>query len=220
MNNIWTSNMPDLTFNIVGDPRIGRRSLANNFSEKELQTFFSDPNRDLYTSITKQVGFEQVNFKIVLESTAYINTSSKKYIERKANVYILAYDCTEYISFRNLESWMEVVNKNKSSNTFVLVGTHADKEGKAVDTQEAKQFAESLKIPFYEINTRDTKDVEEVFFNSALAIIEQQTLEKGVKPIKFNVNNKMAKDEKLALSDLLLEQQFPPPHRLHSRRAL
>lgn len=85
---------------------------------------------------------------------------------RGANGVILVYDVTNGTTFANLENWIVEVNRYTADDVpKFLVGNKLDlaSASRAVPLQTAKDFAESLRFPVFEVSAKDGKNTEETF---------------------------------------------------------
>ena len=92
------------------------------------------------------------------------------YYCRGAGAAILAYDITDYNSFKQLSNHIEIINScQKNENVLlVIIGTKYDlvednPEMRQVSILEASQFSESLNATFFETSARTNINVEKVF---------------------------------------------------------
>lgn len=95
-------------------------------------------------------------------------TKVSSYYCRGAGAAILAYDITDYNSFKQLSSHVETINSVQQNVFIVIVGTKYDlveenPEMRQVPIQEARRFAESLSAAFFETSARTNINVVEVF---------------------------------------------------------
>lgn len=84
---------------------------------------------------------------------------------RGAHGIIVMYDVTDPESFNNVKNWLHEIDQCASDNVNkLLVGNKSDLESKrVVQTEQAKEFAESLGIEFLETSAKNSFNVEEAF---------------------------------------------------------
>lgn len=71
-----------------------------------------------------------------------------------------------------MNDWLSEVNRYASEGTSkLLIGNKSDRSDKVVDTAQAKEFAESLGIPFLETSAKNASNVEEAFLTMASELI-------------------------------------------------
>ena len=62
------------------------------------------------------------------------------------------------------------------------MGNKSDMEGKAVTTEQAKAYADSLEVPFLETSAKDATNVEEAFLTMAGELIRLREASASSKP--------------------------------------
>jgi Ras-related protein Rab-1A len=94
---------------------------------------------------------------------------------------LLIYDVTNKTSFKQLESWLEIIENNASEDILkILIGNKIDlEEDREVTKEEGQSFANQHNIQFMETSAKMNTNVNEAF--EALAKIMME----------FNVNQKV-----------------------------
>lgn len=84
---------------------------------------------------------------------------------RGAHGFLVFYDTTDHASFSNVQKWLQEIDRYAcDSVTRMLVGSKDDLVSqKAVDTNEASEFADSLGLPFMECSAKTSHNIFEVF---------------------------------------------------------
>ncbi len=80
---------------------------------------------------------------------------------------LVIFDVTNKKSFEVIETMIETFNHNNKNpvKKFILVGNKADEgEPRQVLEQEAKEFAESYGIPYYELSVKKGTKIDNIFF--------------------------------------------------------
>lgn len=82
------------------------------------------------------------------------------------------YDVTDQESFNNVKSWLQEIDRFASEHVCkLLVGNKNDMTSKkVVDTETAKEFADSLGIKFLETSAKSAENVEAAFLAMAAEI--------------------------------------------------
>jgi Ras-related protein Rab-1A len=82
-----------------------------------------------------------------------------------AHGIIVVYDITDKESFKNIDTWMNEVEKHASDNVSrILVGNKCDMdESRQVSTDEGKELADQYNIRFMETSAKESANVEEAF---------------------------------------------------------
>ncbi|KPP74084.1 ras-related protein Rab-1A-like [Scleropages formosus] len=91
---------------------------------------------------------------------------------RGAHGIIVVYDVTDQESFNNVKQWLQEIERYASENVNkLLVGNKCDlTTKKVVDYTTAKEFADSLGIPFLETSAKNATNVEQAFMTMAAEI--------------------------------------------------
>merc|ERR1711957_1026655 len=88
---------------------------------------------------------------------------------RGAHGIIVVYDVTDNESFQNVKQWLHEIERYASENVNkLLVGNKSDLASKRqVETEAAKEFADSANIPFLETSAKNATNVEDAFMTMA-----------------------------------------------------
>uniref|UniRef100_A0A8C5FGU7 ZRAB1B, member RAS oncogene family a n=1 Tax=Gadus morhua TaxID=8049 RepID=A0A8C5FGU7_GADMO len=91
---------------------------------------------------------------------------------RGAHGIIVVYDVTDQESYNNVKQWLQEIDRYASENVNkLLVGNKCDlTTKKVVDYTTAKEFADSLAIPFLETSAKNATNVEQAFMTMAAEI--------------------------------------------------
>lgn len=84
----------------------------------------------------------------------------------------MVYDVTDQESYANVKQWLQEIDRYASENVNkLLVGNKSDlTTKKVVDNTTAKEFADSLGIPFLETSAKNATNVEQAFMTMAAEI--------------------------------------------------
>merc|ERR1712100_106546 len=84
----------------------------------------------------------------------------------------MGYDVTDQESFNNVKQWLQEIDRYACENVNkLLVGNKSDLVSKkVVDFTSAKEFADSLEIPFLETSAKNATNVEQAFMTMAADI--------------------------------------------------
>lgn len=82
------------------------------------------------------------------------------------------YDVTDADTFANVRQWLQEIDRYACEGVNkLLVGNKSDLEGKkSVEYKAAKEFADSLGIPFLETSAKNATNVEQAFLTMAKQI--------------------------------------------------
>jgi len=150
---------------IIGESGVGKSCLLLRFADDNFTTTF--------------VGTIGVDFKIktmkldgkVIKLQIWDTAGQEKFrtitsgYYRGAHGIILVYDITDRNSFNNLRHWLQQVDLHAASNvTKMMIGNKVDlKDSRTVECDEAKEFADSMNIPFVETSAKTAENVNEAF---------------------------------------------------------
>jgi len=89
--------------------------------------------------------------------------------------YHLNYTNNEIDSFNNVKQWLQEIDRYATEGVNkLLVGNKSDMaDKKVVDYTVAKEFADSLGIPFLETSAKNATNVEQAFLTMARQIKER-----------------------------------------------
>ncbi|TKR58004.1 hypothetical protein L596_030633 [Steinernema carpocapsae] len=149
---------------IIGDSGVGKSSLLLRFADN---TF--SPN--YITTIGVDFKIRTINVdgqkvKLQIWDTAgqeRFRTITSTYY-RGTHGVIVVYEVTSGESFSNVKKWLHEIDTNCDSVQKVLVGNKADDPDRRVVLEsDARKFAESMKLPFYETSSKENINVDEMF---------------------------------------------------------
>ncbi|KJH50253.1 Ras family protein [Dictyocaulus viviparus] len=77
---------------------------------------------------------------------------------------VVVYDITNGESFSNVKRWLHEIDANCESVQKILVGNKSeDPQRRIVLESDARQFADTMHIPFFETSAKENSNVEEMF---------------------------------------------------------
>ena len=175
---------------IIGDSHVGKSSLLLRLSDNNF-----DPDFNTTIGIDfkiKMIELEDKIIKLQIWDSAgqdRFRTITTMYY-RNSNGVIIMYDVTERTSFQNIEIWLQELEKYAHKDIpKIIVGGKTDlKNDRKVSYEEAREYADSLNIPYIETSSKEDKNIDETF---ELISKEIKRLHKNFK----NINIKL-KDEK------------------------
>ncbi|KAJ3215920.1 Ras- protein Rab-1A [Clydaea vesicula] len=147
---------------LIGDSGVGKSCLLLRFAD--------DTYTESYIS-TIGVDFVSKTVKLQIWDTAgqeRFRTITSSYY-RGAHGIIVVYDVTDQETFNNVKQWLQEIDRyaNEGVNKL-LVGNKSDLVNKkVVEYNAAKEFADSLTIPFLETSAKNATNVEQAFLTMA-----------------------------------------------------
>jgi hypothetical protein len=125
-----------------------------------------------------------INLTNISSSSKYAyNATQPNLLQNIIFIFILfhnlvVYDVTDQVSFNNVKQWLQEIDRYACENVNkLLVGNKCDLVSqKAVDYTTAKEFAESLGVPFLETSAKNSTNVEEAFITMAREINQRMAV--------------------------------------------
>ncbi|AAZ12860.1 Ras-related protein Rab1A [Trypanosoma equiperdum] len=154
---------------LIGDSGVGKSCLLLRFADDSYtESYISTIGVDFKI---RTLDIDGKVIKLQIWDTAgqeRFRTITSSYY-RGAHGIIIVYDTTDMESFNNVKTWLSEIDKFASENVNkLLVGNKCDLvTKKAVDTQMAQEFADSLGIPFLETSAKESSNVETAFIEMA-----------------------------------------------------
>eukprot|EP00051_Salpingoeca_urceolata_P025665 m.464163 g.464163 ORF g.464163 m.464163 type:complete len:241 (+) comp20356_c1_seq3:2041-2763(+) len=168
-----TDTVPDylLKLLVIGDAAVGKTCLVQRFTD---DLFVDSHIATIGVDFRiKTLPYDGKKVKLQVWDTAgqeRFRAITQAYY-RGAHGIALVYDATDKASFRNLESWLEEIERGApASCQLILVANKRDlqqKHGGGVDPVAARAWAEAHGMTFLETSARENINVHEAF--SALA---------------------------------------------------
>lgn len=157
---------------LIGDSGVGKSCLLLRFADDTYtESYISTIGVDFKI---RTVDLDGKVCKLQIWDTAgqeRFRTITSSYY-RGAHGIIIVYDVTDQESFNNVRTWLYEIDRYASESVNkLLVGNKVDLvEKRAVETDTAKQFADSLEIPFLETSAKNSHNVEQAFLCMAAQI--------------------------------------------------
>ena len=168
---------------LIGDSGVGKDDIINNlagneFYESHITTIGMD-------SVSKDIDVDGTIVRLEVWDTAgqerFRAISSSYY--RAARAIIVIYSIDDVATFNNVCMWLECIEHNTSVPPIVyLVGNksgHVDK--RVVEESEGQKVADKYGIKFMEISTKESYNIEELFYSVAKDIKEAVLAEGSAK---------------------------------------
>ena len=150
---------------LIGDSGVGKSSLLMRFADDNFNTC-------LQTTIGIDFKLKTINLEgKVIKLHIWITVGGVRFrtitpgYYRGANGIIFVYDVTEQKSFDHVTHWLVDIDKHAGSNVLkLLIGNKCDlADKKVVDYVTAKQYADSVNMPFIETSAKCDTNVEQAF---------------------------------------------------------
>ena len=170
-----TQSLPKINFLTVGDYFVGKSSLSSVFVYNSMEPFYYYHTRcDFLVAGVKidDIALKILSWEMPKQSARYRAIGRIYY--RKTNGILLMYDITNRESFYSIRDvwYQEVYDCTDDSTQCILIGNKCDLESeRKVESSKAREFADSLKIPFIETSAKDNINVEFAFMTLAAMVV-------------------------------------------------
>ena len=157
---------------LIGDSGVGKSCLLLRFADDTYtESYISTIGVDFKI---RTIELDGKTIKLQIWDTAgqeRFRTITSSYY-RGAHGIIVVYDVTDLESFNNVKQWLHEIDRYASENVNkLLVGNKCDLETRrAVSTDQAREFADSLGIEFLETSAKTATNVEKAFMTMAAQI--------------------------------------------------
>jgi len=157
---------------LIGDSGVGKSCLLLRFADDTYtESYISTIGVDFKI---RTIELDGKTIKLQIWDTAgqeRFRTITSSYY-RGAHGIIVVYDITDAQTFASVKQWLSEIERFACENVNrLLVGNKSDlKEKRKVETTTAKEFADSLGIPFIETSAKCASNVEDAFITMASEI--------------------------------------------------
>jgi small GTP-binding protein len=157
---------------LIGDSGVGKSCLLLRFADDTYtESYISTIGVDFKI---RTIDLDGKTIKLQIWDTAgqeRFRTITSSYY-RGAHGIIVVYDVTDQESFNNVKQWLQEIDRYASESVNkLLVGNKSDLTAKkAVEYTKAKEYADSLNIPFLETSAKNSTNVEQAFMTMATEI--------------------------------------------------
>jgi len=163
----------EYTLALVGDINVGKTSLMYRFTERHWSDNIAIMGVD---QKKRDILLEHKPIRVVVRDTG----GQEKYRTftalhfRKAQGIILVYDITNERSFNSLSKWMTEIDQYALDAVKLVIGNKVDlKDSRMVQSKEAKEFAVSTGLLFYETSAKDGTGVDDAINELIKEIIKR-----------------------------------------------
>ncbi|KAF8118625.1 hypothetical protein N665_0004s0105 [Sinapis alba] len=150
---------------LIGDSGVGKSNLLSRFTKNEFS---------LESKSTIGVEFATRSLNVddkVIKAQIWDTAGQERYRAITSAYYrgavgaLLVYDVTRHSTFENVETWLKELRNHTDPNIVVmLVGNKSDlRHLVAVQTEDAKSFAEKESLCFMETSALESTNVEDAF---------------------------------------------------------
>ena len=154
---------------LIGDSGVGKSCLLLRFADDTYtESYISTIGVDFKI---RTIELDGKTIKLQIWDTAgqeRFRTITSSYY-RGAHGIIVVFDVTDQESFNNVKQWLHEIDRYACANVKkLLVGNKCDLASKrAVPTEQAQEFADSLGIQYLETSAKNSTNVEKAFTTMA-----------------------------------------------------
>jgi Ras-related protein Rab-1A len=190
MANSYNTSEYDYLFKmlIIGDSGVGKSSLMNRFSDNVFSESYINTIGVDFKIRTIEVNGKMIKLQIwdTAGQERFRTIVSAYY--RGAHGIMIVFDITDRDSFTNVAMWHNEIQKYAVPNIkTILIGNKADVESKRqVDYSEAKEYADSMNMTYFETSAKTALNVEKSFFELASLLINNVVVNTNKNEIKVS----------------------------------
>ncbi|CAK5076858.1 unnamed protein product [Meloidogyne enterolobii] len=149
---------------IIGDSGVGKSSLLLRFSDN---TF----SANYITTIGVDFKIRTITVKGYKVKLQIWDTAGQERFRTITSTYyrgthgvVVVYDVTTQDSFSNVKRWLHEIETNCENVQRILVGNKLDEPTRRVVSEvDARRFADSIKINYFETSAKENLNVEQMF---------------------------------------------------------
>ncbi|VEB37110.1 Ras family GTPase [Legionella sainthelensi] len=170
---------------IFGGEGSGKSQLLNRFANNAYEESYVTTTGFDFKVKTLNVQNNHINLQV------WDNPSSTKNKVVPASAFIVVYDCTYKRSFIEAQELVNELKSKHSDKPVTLVATKCDSPAKqVVEYREAKEFADSNDLKFFEVSAKKNSNVDAVFEAISLQLLDKNNVYKENKSGNLNPGQK------------------------------
>ncbi|KTD06932.1 GTP-binding protein [Legionella jamestowniensis] len=154
---------PQINVTLIGDSRIGIRSLISQLTKGIFQEFHIGALEEKHFTGGFLLNYQSPliggrDYSATINSDAYINNQY-----RRTNIFLLCFDISARASFDNLAYWYKEVVARHTTCQFLLVGLKSDLAGeREITQQEAQKWADTYQMDYIETSAKTGVNLHEL----------------------------------------------------------
>ena len=173
---------------LIGDSSTGKTSILLRF----IDDFFTEDTKSTIGVDFKMVSFElekDVYSKMQIWDTCgseRFKSITSSFI-KTCSAFILVFDLTREITFKNINNWIKTIKENTSPKFLILIGNKKDLvEERKIDKEIILDYCEKNVLNYIEISAKNNTNIEKLFKEVAYQLYNE---------IKNNNNKNIIKKE-------------------------
>ena len=184
---------------VIGDSGVGKTNFIFQFTEGR----FSSVHVTTVGFDYKSKIIKLPNKKKVIKLQIWDTAGQERYMALNKNLFqkvqgiILMYDLTNRDSFEHVQSWLNLIKKNVSNKTVMLVANKLDlaEEKRIVTEEEGEDIGEKNDMLFFEGSGASGENVDKIFTKMAEEVYTKLIDERSEKGEYENKNLKLDKNK-------------------------
>ena len=184
---------------VIGDSGVGKTNFIFQFTEGR----FSSVHVTTVGFDYKSKIIKLPNKKKVIKLQVWDTAGQERYMALNKNLFqkvqgiILMYDLTNRDSFEHIQSWLNLIKKNVSNKTVMLVANKLDlaEEKRIVTEEEGEDIGKKNDMLFFEGSGASGENVDKIFTKMAEEIYTKLIDERSEKGEYENKNLKLDKNK-------------------------
>ena len=175
---------------LIGDSFVGKTSLLLKYCDGQFPEAHMATIGVEFKDKIINVGKWKVRLQIWDTSGQERFRSITQNFYRNADGILFVYDVTNRESFSHIKDWLMDSQVEDSDIKRILVGNKIDLEDKrAIDAEKMNSFAESKKMKCFETRAKSGENVENIFKEISLLILENKTDDEILDQFSKNMPN-------------------------------
>ena len=184
---------------VIGDSGVGKTNFIFQFTEGR----FSSVHVTTVGFDYKSKIIKLPNKKKVIKLQIWDTAGQERYMALNKNLFqkvqgiILMYDLTNRDSFEHVQSWLNLIKKNVSNKTVMLVANKLDlaEEKRIVTEEEGEDIGKKNDMLFFEGSGASGENVDKIFTKMAEEVYTKLIDERSEKGEYENKNLKLDKNK-------------------------
>lgn len=158
---------------IIGEKGVGKTSLLHRFTKESFSESIKPTEGIDFEKLSVMVELKKVGLEI-WDTAGEERTRVPTTFYQDAKGVLAVYDVSDRESFENVKIWLHDAEKfAKGADAKWLIGNKKDISTQAVPSSEAREFAKSKGMEYYEVSAKSADNVDELFQNIGVGIKKQ-----------------------------------------------
>ena len=162
----------------IGDSSVGKTSIVNRFVRDRFNPNEQNTIGALYDSFQEVRDGQEIQVQIWDTAGQEQYRSLSPVYFRSAAAAIIVFDVTNRDSFANVKSWLDSFRAVSNEKSIVIICCNKiDLDGRAIEENEAKDFATHNDCAYVETSAKTGEGVNELFRSTLIDLLVRKYLE-------------------------------------------